>query len=58
MGAWRYRDCRPSGCGDLLGRFPLSVVSRPESASPATGSDKAHKLEQAKLMNEAFAAGG
>ena len=55
MGAWRF-VLATVGCGGLFGRFPLSVVSRPASASPATGSDKAHKLEQAKLMNEAFAA--
>ena len=57
MGAWRF-VLATAGCGDLLGRFPLSRVTRPASASPATGSDKAHKLEQAKLMDQAFAAGG
>ena len=56
MGAWRF-VLATVGCGELSDRFPLSVVSRPESASPATGSDKAHKLEQAKLMDEAFTAG-
>ena len=53
MGAWRF-VLSTVGCGPLLSRFPLSVVSRPASASPATGSDKAHKLEQAKLMRKAF----
>ena len=53
MGAWRF-VLSTVGCGPLLGRFPLSVVSRPASASPATGSDKSHKLEQARLMDEAF----
>ena len=53
MGAWRF-VLATVGCGPLLGRFPLSPVSRPASASPATGSDKAHKLEQARLMEQAF----
>jgi 2-oxoglutarate dehydrogenase complex dehydrogenase (E1) component-like enzyme len=35
----------------------LSVVSRPLSSSPATGSATRHKREQAKLMDEAFAIG-
>ena len=40
----------------LLGaRHPLSLVSRPESASPATGSKAAHDLEQKILLDEAFA---
>ncbi len=34
---------------------PLRVVRRPESASPATGSAKAHALEQASLLALAFA---
>jgi 2-oxoglutarate dehydrogenase E1 component len=38
----------------LLGRFPLGYVSRPASASPATGSANSHKKEQAKLLAEAF----
>jgi 2-oxoglutarate dehydrogenase E1 component len=53
MGAWYYMQAR---LPDLVGRrFPLSCVSRPESASPATGSTSAHKLEQARLMERAFA---
>ena len=52
MGAWPYLRSR---IGEkLLGKYPLSVVSRPESASPATGSASAHKLEQARLMEQAF----
>ena len=38
----------------LLDRFPLAYVSRPASASPATGSGNAHKKEQARLLDEAF----
>jgi 2-oxoglutarate dehydrogenase E1 component len=30
-------------------------VARPESASPATGSPKAHKMEQERLLDQAFA---
>ena len=36
-------------------RLPLSVVSRPAAASPATGSHASHKLEQERLLTEAFA---
>ncbi|MFA5550123.1 MAG: 2-oxoglutarate dehydrogenase E1 component [Trueperaceae bacterium] len=50
-GAWhfllvRYRD-------EFHGH-PFSGVYRPESASPATGSGAAHKLEQAELLRQAF----
>jgi 2-oxoglutarate dehydrogenase E1 component len=52
MGAWYFINARQS---DLVGtRHPLSVVSRPESASPATGSKAAHDLEQKMLLDEAF----
>jgi 2-oxoglutarate dehydrogenase E1 component len=52
MGAWRYLRIR---FGDsLLGRFPFQGVSRPASASTATGSGSTHKLEQLRLIGEAF----
>jgi 2-oxoglutarate dehydrogenase E1 component len=53
MGAWPYmnRELPPI----LKGSFPWSVVSRPLSSSPATGSATRHKREQARLMDEAFA---
>lgn len=52
MGAWRFLW---SHCGpDLLGRLPLRVVSRPPSASPATGSRSAHVWEQNQLIAEAL----
>ena len=52
MGAWRYLRER---FGDTpLDRYPLRLVSRPESASPATGSAGAHKLEQEQLIRRAF----
>ncbi|MCH2108010.1 MAG: 2-oxoglutarate dehydrogenase E1 component [Polyangiaceae bacterium] len=52
MGPWRY-------ISHLLGpqvfdKFPLSVASRPASASPATGSATSHQLEEQRLMDEAF----
>ncbi|MBZ0118254.1 MAG: 2-oxoglutarate dehydrogenase E1 component [Sandaracinaceae bacterium] len=52
-GAWYYLQANlPS----LLGRrIPLRCVSRAASASPATGSKEAHLLEQARLVEEAFA---
>jgi multifunctional 2-oxoglutarate metabolism enzyme len=38
-----------------LGGRPLRVVSRPRSASTATGSSKMHALEQQTLIEQAFA---
>lgn len=32
----------------------IHLVSRPESASPATGSYKAHLIEQQALLEQAF----
>ena len=52
MGAWPRIRLR---FGErLLGRWPLMLASRPESASPATGSAASHKLEQARVLAEAF----
>ncbi len=40
----------------ILGRrLPLRAVSRSPSASPATGSKEAHKIEQQRLVQQAFA---
>jgi 2-oxoglutarate dehydrogenase E1 component len=47
MGAWYYLRARYS-----LRR--IACVSRPESASPATGSAAAHRLEQQLLLDQAF----
>ena len=55
MGAWRYLRAR-FGC-DLFGEHPLICVSRPESASPATGSANSHKREQRKVLEAAFGIG-
>ena len=38
----------------LFGHWPFDCVTRPESASPATGSAAAHKLEQERLIAEAL----
>jgi 2-oxoglutarate dehydrogenase E1 component len=52
MGAWSYINRQLPG--ELLGLHPWSCVTRERSASPAAGSEKRHKLEQAKLIREAF----
>ena len=51
-GAWYYINARVPPM--LSGRFSLRCVSRVESASPATGSHAAHKLEQERLIAEAL----
>ena len=55
MGAWQF--LRFHFGTHLFGRSPFSGVTRPASASPATGSGSAHKLEQAELLKAAFASG-
>jgi 2-oxoglutarate dehydrogenase E1 component len=39
----------------LVGNRPVTTVNRSASASPATGSPKAHAIEQQRLMDLAFA---
>jgi len=56
MGAWHYLLFRFKD--NLFGRWPFSCISRPPSASPATGSHAAHKKEQERLIQEAFGYGG
>ncbi|MCA9549208.1 MAG: 2-oxoglutarate dehydrogenase E1 component [Myxococcales bacterium] len=52
MGAWSFLYMR---LGDNVAeRHPFFGVTRPESASPATGSAAAHKKEQALLWDQAF----
>jgi 2-oxoglutarate dehydrogenase E1 component len=52
MGAWIYLRIQ---FGDLLfGRFPFAGIARPRSASPAAGSHRRHKQEQADLIARAF----
>lgn len=52
MGAWPF--WRQTFCERLFDRFPLSAVTRPESASPATGSSTAHKRHQSQLIERAI----
>ena len=63
MGAWYYLRAHlsdaPAGGGAgaasrALARFPFGCVSRDASASPATGSAGAHRLEQELLVKRAF----
>ena len=56
MGAWRF--LRINLGEQLCGRFPFSGLFRPASASPATGSHNAHKIEQERLLEAAFARDG
>ncbi|MBI5363775.1 MAG: 2-oxoglutarate dehydrogenase E1 component [Planctomycetes bacterium] len=49
MGAWRFVQSRFAHV--LPG---LRCVARPEAASPATGSQAAHKVEQAELVERAL----
>lgn len=52
MGAWPYIRAR---FGDkFLKKFQIERISRPRSASPATGSKKAHEREQELLLQAAF----
>jgi 2-oxoglutarate dehydrogenase E1 component len=52
MGAWYFLAAR---LPKILGpKRPLSCVARDESASPATGSPASHKIEQARLIEQAF----
>lgn len=50
MGAWFFMNSR---LAPKL-KQKLKCVARPESASPATGSNASHRIEQAQLMREAF----
>lgn len=48
MGAWRFLHY------ELGGRVFTSSITRAPSASPATGSASAHKLEQEEILRRAF----
>ncbi len=52
MGAWSFVHNRLHRI--LRERYRLVHVSRPESASPATGSAAQHQLEQADLLDRAI----
>ncbi|MCC7539082.1 MAG: 2-oxoglutarate dehydrogenase E1 component, partial [Deltaproteobacteria bacterium] len=51
MGGWYFVNAHLPA---RLGGKTLSLVSRPESASPATGSFAAHQIEQRLLLGEAL----
>ena len=52
MGGWYFIHAR---LREVIGdRLPLSYVARAESASPATGSNASHQLEQKMLIEAAF----
>jgi 2-oxoglutarate dehydrogenase E1 component len=53
MGAGFFIRIRWEDFG-LVDRWKMHVVSRPESASPSTGSKKAHYLEQEELLQAAL----
>jgi 2-oxoglutarate dehydrogenase E1 component len=53
MGAWRFLKIRFGEA--VLGRLPFKGISRPASASPATGSHSSHRKEQEQLIAAAFA---
>ncbi len=52
MGAWPYM--RMQFADSLSARFKFSTVTRAPSASPAAGSHKRHKHEQAEILARAF----
>ena len=52
MGAWNFMKIQ---LGEkLFNRFPFDGISRAISATPATGSAKRHKQEQAEIIQRAF----
>ncbi len=53
MGASRF--LRAHFGNQLFDQYPLRTVERHASASPATGSKRSHQIEQASLMEAAFA---
>jgi len=52
MGGWTFIRSRLEG---LVGDCKIQYAGRAASASPATGSNEAHKLEQDMIMQAAFA---
>jgi 2-oxoglutarate dehydrogenase E1 component len=52
MGAWPFVQLRAGP--RFLKRFPLYGLTRPESASPATGSHASHALEEEWLLHRAL----
>jgi 2-oxoglutarate dehydrogenase E1 component len=54
MGAWPFMAVH---LPDVLGR-PITLVSRPASSAPASGSAKLHAAEQAAILDALFGAKG
>lgn len=54
MGAWTFLRVT---VGETLCGRQFSLISRPRAATPATGSHRRHKTEQAELVARAFANG-
>jgi 2-oxoglutarate dehydrogenase E1 component len=52
MGAWGF--LRMKFGERLLDRYPFRGITRPEAASPATGSATSHKIEQLTILKQAF----
>jgi 2-oxoglutarate dehydrogenase E1 component len=52
MGAWRF--LRVMWGSSLFGRHPFDGISRPASASPATGSHTSHDIEQDEILAKAI----
>lgn len=57
MGSWHFVRARALADAESQ-RIVLEGVSRPESSSPATGSNKAHHIEQQLLIDAAFGSEG
>ena len=53
MGAWDY--IQPHMQAAMAGRWPLRYLGRPRSSSPAEGSSAWHALNQAALIERAYA---
>ncbi len=53
MGAWYFMKVKWDEF-ELCRNWPLQVISRPESASPSTGSKKTHQIEQEELIKAAL----
>ncbi len=55
---WAQEEPANMGCLSYMQRMmpkqPFELVARKPSASPATGYNKIHKIEQEKLVNQAF----
>ena len=55
---WAQEEPANMGYWDYIMRFlrkdPIELVSRPASASPATGFKKVHDGQQAELIDAAF----